>query len=198
MEGIKKAHLLLAMFNAWQPGVFALSGWDLCGALTLDPTDVAELIVDGDTRWIHRGSYDLMGHRPAGTESLSSLPRARDLYGPLPDQLADPSSFVSQLRNVLAVRRRCGIASARQRDVADTSDTRALAMIHQLADGRTQATVLNFSAAPITAYVSSEFLPPGTLSRDVRTGEVLGRVSRQHSIPVDLLPYQGQFVLLDR
>ena len=30
------AHLLLAMFNALQPGVFALSGWDLVGALTLD------------------------------------------------------------------------------------------------------------------------------------------------------------------
>src|SRR4030095_513677 len=27
IERIKQAHLLLAMFNAWQPGVFALSGW---------------------------------------------------------------------------------------------------------------------------------------------------------------------------
>ena len=29
VEQIRRAHLLLAMFNAWQPGVFALSGWDL-------------------------------------------------------------------------------------------------------------------------------------------------------------------------
>ena len=29
VESIRQAHLLLAMFNAWQPGVFALSGWDL-------------------------------------------------------------------------------------------------------------------------------------------------------------------------
>ena len=28
---IRRAHLLLAMYNALQPGVFALSGWDLCG-----------------------------------------------------------------------------------------------------------------------------------------------------------------------
>ena len=28
---IRTAHLLLAMYNALQPGVFALSGWDLCG-----------------------------------------------------------------------------------------------------------------------------------------------------------------------
>jgi hypothetical protein len=36
VEQIKRRHLLLAMFNALQPGVFALSGWDLVGALTLD------------------------------------------------------------------------------------------------------------------------------------------------------------------
>ncbi len=40
-EQIKQAHLLLAMFNALQPGVFALSGWDLVGALTLDRKQVA-------------------------------------------------------------------------------------------------------------------------------------------------------------
>ena len=31
VETIKRVHLLLAMFNALQPGVFALSGWDLLG-----------------------------------------------------------------------------------------------------------------------------------------------------------------------
>ncbi len=31
IDRIRRAHLLLAMFNALQPGVFALSGWDLCG-----------------------------------------------------------------------------------------------------------------------------------------------------------------------
>ena len=38
IDPIRRAHLLLAMFNALQPGVFALSGWDLCGMLTLPPT----------------------------------------------------------------------------------------------------------------------------------------------------------------
>ncbi len=32
---VQRAHLLLAMYNALQPGVFALSGWDLVGALPL-------------------------------------------------------------------------------------------------------------------------------------------------------------------
>ena len=34
-EKIKKAHLLVAMANAMQPGVFSLSAWDLVGALPL-------------------------------------------------------------------------------------------------------------------------------------------------------------------
>ena len=32
------------MFNALQPGVFALSGWDLVGALTLERKQVAALL----------------------------------------------------------------------------------------------------------------------------------------------------------
>src|SRR5262249_18002502 len=53
---IQRAHLLVAMFNAMQPGVFALSGWDLVGALTLPPDSVKTLLADGDTRWINRGA----------------------------------------------------------------------------------------------------------------------------------------------
>ena len=34
--------------------VFALSGWDLVGALPLDPAQVQDLMSDGDTRWIER------------------------------------------------------------------------------------------------------------------------------------------------
>ena len=42
MAHIQRAHLLLAMYNAMQPGVFALSGWDLVGA-AVDPATVAQL-----------------------------------------------------------------------------------------------------------------------------------------------------------
>ena len=66
IEKIKQAHLLLAMFNAWQPGVFALSGWDLCGMLTLERSKVSRLLASGDTRWIHRAAYDLMDYQPRG------------------------------------------------------------------------------------------------------------------------------------
>src|SRR5262249_60753223 len=80
---IQRAHLLVAMFNAMQPGVFALSGWDLVGALTLPPDSVNTLLADGDTRWINRGAYDLIGANPQVDRSGIGMPRARTLYGTL-------------------------------------------------------------------------------------------------------------------
>ena len=46
---IRTAQLLLAMYYALQPGVFALSGWDLCGVLTLPTDAVADLLDRGRT-----------------------------------------------------------------------------------------------------------------------------------------------------
>jgi trehalose synthase len=197
IERIKRAHLLLAMFNAWQPGVFALSGWDLCGALTLDRALLGELIADGDTRWIHRGAYDLMNYRPDGGEQRSALPRAACLYGPLPAQLADPTSFVSWLRQILRVRENCKIATGTQLEIAQTSDGGLLAMIHELDGGRLQATLLNFSGRVVTAEVTSQFLPPGAVVRDATGAEDLARVGQAHSFPVTMQPHQGRSVLLE-
>ena len=84
VQRIQQLHLLLAMYNAFQPGVFALSGWDLVGALPLAHDRVAHLIADGDTRWINRGAYDLMNVNAMATSSGAGLPKATALYGPLP------------------------------------------------------------------------------------------------------------------
>ena len=83
IDQIRRAHLLLAMFNALQPGVFALSGWDMCGMLTLPPADIAELLRGGDTRWIHRAAHDLMGVNPTATKSTAGMPRGRSSTAPL-------------------------------------------------------------------------------------------------------------------
>ena len=104
-EAIKRAHLLLAMFNALQPGVFALSGWDLSGMLTIDPNQVRDLIAEGDTRWINRGAHDLIGADDTDVR-WGRLPKGRSLYGTLPEQLGDPNSFASQLGRIIEVRNR--------------------------------------------------------------------------------------------
>ena len=150
IEEVKQAHLLLAMFNAWQPGVFAFSGWDVCGMLTLERSQVAQLLETGDTRWIHRAAYDLMDYQPQAAESSSQMPPGRSLYGSLAEQLKTRNSFVSRLRDILAVRRRYGIATGTQLDVPAVSDKALLVMVHRLDSGLIQMTALNFSNRPIS------------------------------------------------
>ena len=195
IEQIKQAHLLLAMFNAWQPGVFALSGWDLVGALTLDRKQVGSLVAEGDTRWIHRSAYDLMDYRPDASESLSKMPRGTSLYGSLPAQLADETSFVSRLRDILAVRKRYGIATGVQLDVPDVANKAMLVMVHQLSDAE-QVTVLNFSAKPITATVHSAFLVSGSIVVDMVTDEEVGEVDDLHNFYLTLGPHEGRSLLV--
>ena len=195
IEKIKQAHLLLAMFNAWQPGVFALSGWDLCGMLTLERSKVSRLLASGDTRWIHRAAYDLMDYQPEATESPSKMPRGADLYGSLPEQLEDPNSFASRLREVLAVRSRYRISTSVQVDVPDVPDEAMLVMVHLLDTGRLQVTVLNFSNRSIAGRVKSEHLAPGAAVIDMCTDQVIAEVDPEQTFAVSLEPHQGMALL---
>jgi trehalose synthase len=195
VERIKQAHLLLAMFNAWQPGVFAVSGWDLCGMLTLERSKVSRLLASGDTRWIHRAAYDLMDYQPEATESPSRMPRGSSLYGSLPQQLKDPNSFASRLRDILAVRTRYGIATAVQVDVPEVSNKAMLVMVQLLDTRQIQVTVLNFSGQPIAGSVKSEHLPPGATMIDMSTNQVIAEVDHEHTFAVSLEPHQGMSLL---
>ena len=197
VENIKRAHLLLAMFNALQPGVFALSGWDLCGMLTLERSKVASLLSSGDTRWIHRSAYDLMDYRPEATESLSKMPRGVSLYGTLATQRHDEGSFASKLRRILQVRKQYGIATSVQLDVPAVSNKAMLVMVHQLMDtGDIQVTVLNFCSQPISGSVRSEHLIPGGLVVDMFSDEHIGEIDDLHSFAVTLEPHQGLSLLV--
>jgi trehalose synthase len=195
IEKIKQAHLLLAMFNAWQPGVFALSGWDLCGMLTLERSKVSRLLASGDTRWIHRAAYDLMDYRPEATESPSKMPRGSSLYGSLPQQLQDTNSFAARLRDILAVRTRYGIAASVQLDVPDVANKAMLVMVHLLDTSQIQVTALNFSSQPITGSVTSQHLAPGAAVIDMFTDQVIAEIDHEHTFAVSLEPHQGMSLL---
>jgi trehalose synthase len=195
IEKIQQAHLLLAMFNAWQPGVFALSGWDLCGMLTLERSKASRLLASGDTRWIHRAAYDLMDYRPKATESPSKMPRGSSLYGSLPQQLEDANSFASRLREILAVRTRYGISTSVQVDVPEVPDKAMLVMVHLLDTRQLQVTVLNFSSRSITGRVKSERVPPGAALMDMFTDQVIAEVDHDHTFAVSLEPHQGTSLL---
>jgi trehalose synthase len=195
IEKIKQAHLLLAMFNAWQPGVFALSGWDLCGMLTLEPSKVSRLLASGDTRWIHRAAYDLMDYQPEATESPSKMPRGTSLYGSLPDQLKDANSFASRLRDILTVRSRYRIATSVQVDVPQVANKAMLVMVHLLDTRQLQITVLNFASRSIVGSVKSEHLAPGAAMIDMLTDQVIAETDQDHSFTVSLEPHQGMALL---
>jgi trehalose synthase len=193
---IRKAHLLLAGFNALQPGVFALSGWDLGGMLTLGREAVADLIADGDTRWINRGAHDLRDANPEADRSEGGMPRGRSLYGPLEAQLSDPASFACQLQRIIRVRREYGLATASQIDVPEVSHRSMLVMVHRLAGRDLQITAMNFGSEPITGSVRSEHLPAGSRVIDMFTGDDVAQVDDLHSFSIAIDGHDGRGLLV--
>jgi trehalose synthase len=168
IQKIKRLHLLLAFYNAFQPGVFALSGWDLVGALTLPPAVVKDRLADGDTRWINRGAYDLIGSNPEAKRSPAGLPRAIALYGPLPRQLKHPDSFASELARMLKARADLRLYAA---ELVDTPAVRAkglFVMVHRLPDSAgLEVTAINFGSAPVEEPVLIQGAAPGASAIDV-------------------------------
>ncbi|WP_219063130.1 maltose alpha-D-glucosyltransferase [Pseudomonas sp. UMAB-08] len=191
IQQIQHIHLLLVMYNAMQPGVFALSGWDLVGALTLPAEQVQHLMQDGDTRWIHRGAYDLVDLDPDAEFSAGNMPRPKTLYGSLVDQLQRPDSFVSQLKKILAVRRAYDIAASRQILIPDVQHPGLLIMVHELPAGKgTQITALNFSAEPVVETLHLPDIAPGPVV-DIINERVEGDLTEQGEFTITLDAYEG-------
>jgi trehalose synthase len=189
---IQRVHLLLAMYNAFQPGVFALSGWDLVGALTLPHESVAALIAEGDTRWIERGAYDLVDVNPGAQASEAGLPKAPALYGPINEQLKRPDSFASQLQKMLAVRQTSGLYASRQILVPEVTSPGLLAMVHELPEGKgIQVTALNFDATPIDETIKLPNLKPGPVV-DMINETHEGDLSDTGELRIRLQGYEGK------
>lgn len=193
---VRDVHVLMSMYNALQPGVFALSGWDLTGIIALPREVVGELTAQGDTRWINRGAHDLMGTRPDATKSAAGMPRARSLYGSLPEQLKDPNSYARRLQEILRVRESSGIATSMLLDVPEVSNRALLVLVNQLGDGSLEVTVLNFSDQDISGSIQSPHLVPGSTVHDLFSREDVGQVDDLCSFFLELGPYQGTALVL--
>jgi trehalose synthase len=152
IDRIRDRHLAAAAFNALQPGAFVISGWDLVGALPVPRQSVRGRLADNDCRWLNRGAYDLTGAAPTASASASGLPRAVALYGPLDAQLADPASFASRLRGMLAMRRRLDIAHGTLVSVPDVRHPGLVVMVIELPGataGRQAVVAVNFGRQPV-------------------------------------------------
>jgi maltose alpha-D-glucosyltransferase/alpha-amylase len=125
------------------------------------------------------------------------MPRARSLYGSLPEQLDDENSFARRLQRILAVREEHGIATGTLLDVPDVSHRGLLVLVNEVAGGALEVTVLNFSDQDISGSVRSTHLQPGASVRDLFSGETVGQVDDLHSFFLDLPAYQGTALLLE-
>jgi trehalose synthase len=197
---VQRLHLLAAAFNAMQPGVFAISGWDLMGNLTVPEESLGSWIDDGDGRWINRGAFDLMGANPHADGSGIGLPRATALYGPLPDQLRDPTTFVSEVQRMLEARRSHGIAVAQLSEVPDIDAEGVLAFVltHEGQERRT-VVVLNFGREAETGLFSSQQIAGQTVeSIYSTTGQptIPDRVGTNGEFRFELQPMAGEVFAL--
>jgi hypothetical protein len=194
-DEIKKAHLLLAMYNAMQPGVFAVSGWDLVGALPLPLSEIKTFTADGDYRWINRGAYDLTG-LTAAVKTDNGLPKAEALYGSLPEQLKDPSSFAYRLKLMLNAREKYGVATSEFTGLAETSAPGVIAMVNRLENNAgTEITVLNFGKERARENIFVKGLS-GKHTLDIITGKEEKPVSGKDILTVDLDGWEGKALLI--
>ncbi len=126
------------------------------------------------------------------------MPVGRNLYGSIPEQLADETSFIRQLQAILKVRSHYGIATSRQLDIPEVSHRGMLVLVHELdGEGRFQLTVLNFAQEHIAGSVRSEHLPPGAVVSDMFSGNEIATVDDLHSFPVDMPQLHGMSLLVE-
>lgn len=196
-QQIKQAHLLLVLYNAFQPGVFALSGWDLVGTLPLPKQKVQHLMADGDTRWINRGAYDLLGNNFSAKQSAAGLPRADTLYGSLPEQLKDPQSFASKLKHMLAVRQQYRIYESRQLPLPDVKSPGLVVMVHQLPDDLGyEVTAINFGRKPLREQVTIAELKGKASVSDLLSPESKAPRLSGARLALNLQPLEGKALLI--
>jgi trehalose synthase len=198
-QQIERTHLLLALYNAMQPGVFAVSGWDLVGALTLPAGSVQALLADGDTRWINRGAYDLLGVNPKAKASASAprLPLARALYGALPEQLQRAGSFASRLRRMLLARQTHRVPESEQIDVPAVKARGLLVMVHRLpARPALQVTAINFGRVAIDEEVPIREGREGATASDLLEERPSIQLGATGALPLKLGPLEGRALLI--
>jgi maltose alpha-D-glucosyltransferase/alpha-amylase len=200
---IQRGHILVSLANAMQPGVFGVSSWDLVGALPIPEQAVADRTADGDWRWVNRGGVDLLGSNPQADKTTIGLPKAQALYGPLPDQLAKPDSFASQLKRMLAARKKYRIAESSMAAAPEVDNQAVVVLVMKLPDDAGVAvTVVNYGREPTSVDVDLskvDALPnvDGQGARDIVADKDAGVVAGNH-LKVDLEALAGRTLVMQK
>jgi len=199
--GVQQLHLLAANFNAMQPGAFALSGWDVVGALLVDPQSLGSWMDDRDCRWMNRGAFDLMGVNPSATASRSGLPRAVAIYGTLAEQLRDPNSFASQLKRMLRIRKGSRIAFSKLMSVPEIDKEGILVMLFERPEHHGWIiTALNFGREPVSDTIrlpQVAWKSARLIFSTHREGANIVRISDKGSFLLDLRPIEAEVFVVE-
>ena len=125
------------------------------------------------------------------------MPRGRSLYGAIPEQLVDETSFLRQLQAILRVRSYYGIATRGQVDFPQVSTAACSYSSTNWGPRRHQLTVLNFANEDIVDTVRSEHLPPGGRMSDMFTDKAFASVDDLDSFAVEMPPHHGMSLLVE-
>ena len=126
------------------------------------------------------------------------MPRGRSLYGSIPEQLADETSFLRQLQAILRVRPHYGIATSRQIDIPEVSHRGMLVLVHQLAEpGQLPADRAQLRERGHRRHgaLRSTCRPAASVS-DMFTGKPLATVDDLHSFAVEMPAHHGMALLV--
>jgi maltose alpha-D-glucosyltransferase/alpha-amylase len=205
---IQKAHILVAIANAMEPGAFGISAWDLVGALPIPAESVpGNLTAGGDWRWINRGAVDLMNNNPSATTSaVLQIPKAQTLYGDLPTQLTNPNSFAGQIKQILAARKHYNIAGATMNAIPPTGNKAVAVYAMTLPSGDLAITALNYGRSFNSVQVDLTQIPPGIPASQVAgesaleiiTNQTVGVVNNAGTLTVNLDALAGQTIVVHR
>lgn len=189
VEEIKKGHLALLFFKAFQPGLLLLSGYDLAGALPLSWAERAE---EAEAT----PAFGSVGLTAAANPSPWGLPQAPLLYAPLAVQAHEPESVLNSLGPILARRAALHIAGGALAARIKAVGSGVIVLATRLPDdGGTLISMVNFGRAASHEYLNlrrdleaAGWVFPGGVASDVFGGDAISIAAG--FLGVSLAPWQ--------
>ena len=150
---------------------------------------------------------DLIGDESRRDQSAFGLPKAKTLYGPLPEQLRDPESFASQIKLMLAARKQHRIHEGKIISVPNSGKPGVALLVMTLPDnGGLAITALNYGRTATSVKVDltqfSASIPAasvaGQSARDIVREHDAGVVTGSGQLNIDIGDLSGRTLVIRR
>ena len=126
----------LALFHAMQPGLFFASGRDITGTLPLPEGIVPSTTRSDGLQQNVTGAYDLLGTAQHTLMTAFSIPKAKSLFGPIPEQSVVPDSFINRLHRALLIRKHYKVEQSVPLGIIPSSNQGTLLQVFALPDSQ--------------------------------------------------------------